>query len=81
MSETVVLYPLTMVIQLVIVCLSCDFGLLILSLLAMVKEFILALSGSCVVSKGSEAAQGTQFIVQHLLTTSQDEAGEGTEAG
>ena len=45
MSETVVLYPLTTVIQLVIVCLSCDFGLLILSPLGIVKEFILALSG------------------------------------
>ena len=45
MSETVVLYPLTTVIQLVIVCLSCDFGLLILSPLDIVKEFILALSG------------------------------------
>ena len=49
MSETVVLYPLTTVIQLVIVCLSYDFGLLILSPLDIVKEFILALSGLCVV--------------------------------
>jgi hypothetical protein len=48
MSETVVLY-LTTVIQLVIVCLSCDFDLLILSPLDIVKEFILALSGLCVV--------------------------------
>jgi hypothetical protein len=44
MSETVVLYPLTMVIQLVIVCLSCDFGLLILDVLTNVTTWLYGLT-------------------------------------